>query len=67
MGTHVIRSISLSVGGVLQQQALKAQDFGNSLLCHRCEDIELEFVNIIVLDNFLQDGVKLVQYLDPSI
>lgn len=67
MGTHVIRSIGLSIGGVLQQQALEAQNFGNGLLRHGCEDIDLEFVNIIVLNNFLQDGVKLVQNLDPSI
>ena len=67
MGTHIIGSIGLSIGGVLQQQALEAQNFGNGLLRHRCEDIDLEFVNIIVLDNFLQDGVKLVQNLDPSI
>ncbi len=66
-GTHVVRSISLSIGGVLQEQALEAQNFGDGLLRHRCEDIDLEFVNIIVLDHFLQDGVKLVQDLDPGI
>ena len=67
MNAHVVGSISLSIGGVLQQQALEAQDFRNGLLRHRCEDIDLKLVNIIVLDDFLQDGVKLVQYFDPSI
>jgi hypothetical protein len=27
----------------------------------------LELVNIVVLDNFFQDCVELVQYFDPSI
>ena len=67
MSAHVVRSISLSIGRVLQQQALEAQDFGNGLLVRRCEDIDLQLVNIISPDNFLQDGVKLVQYFDPSI
>ena len=65
--THVVRVERFSIGRILHQKALESKDLGYELFRHIGERAKLELVQFVFFDNVFENGVKLVQDLDPGV
>ena len=65
--THIIGAEHLSIRRVLQQQALKSQHLTKSFLSEWRECFCLEFIDVIIPDNVLENSINFVEDLDPGI
>ena len=65
--THIVRVESFSICRILHQQAFKSKDLGYELFRHIGERAKLELVQFVFFDNVFENGVKLVQDLDPGV
>lgn len=65
--SHVVRVEHLSVGRVLKEQPLESKDCTDSLFRDGREYIQLQFIQFVIADDFLQGSVKLVEDLSPRI
>jgi hypothetical protein len=65
--THIIGVEGLAIGGILQQKPLKPKNMAYGFLRRRSEHVYLQLVHFVIPDGFLQDDIKLIKDLSPSI
>lgn len=62
---HIVRSVKLATCRVLEQQSLESEYLQNRSFGLGCEGVDLEFVDVVVAYNILENRVELVKDLYP--
>jgi hypothetical protein len=65
--THVVRVEHLPIGGVLEEESFKTENFTQGLLREGCKILDLNLGNLVFANDILQNGVEFVENRDPGV